>query len=58
MAASFLACIQAAANNEIRETEIEGELMDISMRAMATDPIDRYPLVDDFIAATQASAKA
>ena len=48
---SLLACIQAAARNEIRVTEIEGELMDIAMRAMATEPEDRYATVDDFIAA-------
>ncbi len=55
--ANLLACIQAAANNEIRETEVEGESMDIAMRAMATDPADRFPSVDDFIAAIKHQRK-
>lgn len=46
---SLLQCIQSAAANEIRPTRVEGELMDIAMRAMATDPADRYQTVDDLI---------
>tara|TARA_R110002049_G_scaffold47902_3_gene138502 strand:- start:8854 stop:11016 length:2163 start_codon:yes stop_codon:yes gene_type:complete len=48
---SLLACIHAAANNEIRPTRVEGELMDIAMKAMATDPRQRYGSVDDFVSA-------
>ena len=54
---NLLACIQAAANNQIRETEIEGELMDIAIKAMATDPAERFPTVDDFIAAIKHQRK-
>lgn len=54
---NLLACIQAAARNEIRETEMEGELMDIAMRAMATEPADRFSSVDEFIAAVKHQRK-
>jgi PAS domain S-box-containing protein len=43
--------IVAAANNVIEPTEIDGELMEIAMRAMQTKPIDRFATVDEFIAA-------
>ena len=48
---SLLACIHAAAHNEIRETSVQGELMDIAMKAMATKPSDRYQTVDEFVEA-------
>ena len=48
---TLLACIQAAARNEIRETDVEGELMDIARKALSSHPEDRYESVDDFIAA-------
>ncbi len=48
---SLLECIHAAANNVIRESDVEGELMDIAITAMATDPADRYESVEAFIAA-------
>lgn len=44
-------CLFAAAKNEIRPPENDkegGELMDIAMKAMATEPKDRYPTVADF----------
>lgn len=50
---SLLACIHAAAHNEIRETEVEGELMDIARKAMSTLSRDRYQSVDAFIEAVR-----
>jgi len=44
-------CLFAAAKNEIRPPDNDkeaGELMDIAMKAMATDPKNRYPTVLDF----------
>lgn len=46
---TLLECIHAAAHNVIRETEIEGELMDVALRAMQTQPKDRFADVDGFI---------
>jgi len=51
LADSVMACLQAAARNDILPTEHKGELMDIAMTAMATDPADRYSEVPDFQAA-------
>ncbi len=48
---NLLLCIHSAAQNEIRPTRVEGELVDIAMKAMATRPSDRYTSVDEFIAA-------
>lgn len=48
---TLLDCIRAAANNEIRETRVTGELLDIAMRAMASHPGDRFPTVEAFIEA-------
>ncbi len=48
---SLLECIRAAANNEIRPTRASGELMEIAMKAMATEPRDRFDSVDAFIRA-------
>ena len=50
---SLLACIRSAAANEIRPTRVNGELMEIAMRAMASRPEDRFATVDEFIAAIQ-----
>uniref|UniRef100_A0A7C4QLF4 Serine/threonine protein kinase n=1 Tax=Schlesneria paludicola TaxID=360056 RepID=A0A7C4QLF4_9PLAN len=41
-------CLMAAARNEIVPTEKTGELVDIALKAMATDPKDRYPDVRSF----------
>ncbi len=38
-------CLFAAAKNEIRPAEKGGELMEIALKAMATDPKNRYPSV-------------
>jgi len=48
---TLLECIQAAAKNKIRPTNVKTELLEISMKAMATDPADRYPSVEAFLAA-------
>jgi PAS domain S-box-containing protein len=45
---SLLHCIRAAADNEIRDTDVTGELMDIAMKAMETDPKDRFQRVTEF----------
>ncbi len=42
-----IGCLVHAANNRIRPTEKKGELLDIALKAMATDPADRYPAVQD-----------
>jgi WD40 repeat protein/serine/threonine protein kinase len=41
-------CLFAAAKNEIRPVDKGGELMDIALKAMATDPKKRYPTIRDF----------
>lgn len=41
-------CLTAAAENRIRPTEKRGELVDIALKAMATDPQDRYGTVGEF----------
>ncbi|QEF99880.1 Serine/threonine-protein kinase PknD [Stieleria maiorica] len=43
-------CIRKVAVNEIQEVSPQhrGELMDIALRAMATEPKDRYPSVQEF----------
>ena len=46
-AGSVAACLLAAAGNKIQPTEKSGELIDIALRAMASDPNDRYPTVGD-----------
>ena len=45
---NVLECLFAASKNKIRPTEKKGEVMDIAMKAMATDPKDRYATVADF----------
>ncbi|MEX0641714.1 MAG: serine/threonine-protein kinase, partial [Pirellulales bacterium] len=44
-------CLLAAARNEIQPTDKTGELVEIAYRAMATEPADRYPSVQEFQAA-------
>lgn len=44
-------CVQNAAKNIIRETDVTGELMEIAIRAMATVPRRRYRTVKLFQAA-------
>lgn len=41
-------CVEAAAANEIQSTEHSGELVNIALRAMATEPEDRYATVQEF----------
>jgi WD40 repeat protein len=41
-------CLVAAVRNIIIPTEKSGELYDIALRAMATEPAERYPTVRDF----------
>lgn len=48
---TLIECISNAAKNVIRETNVESELMDVAIKAMKTNPDDRYATVDDFIAA-------
>lgn len=38
-------CLAAAARNEIQPTDKSGELVEIALRAMATEPAARYPTV-------------
>ena len=45
---SVMACLKAAARNEIRATNVVSELLDIAMIAMETDKHDRYATVQDF----------
>ncbi len=45
---SLLDCIQAAAENIIRSSDKRGELMDIALKAMETDPANRFQTVTDF----------
>lgn len=46
--------VKAAANNIIQRTGVRGELMDIAMKAMATEPVDRFPSVKVFQKAIRA----
>jgi len=41
-------CLFAAAKNEIQPSSKKGELVDIALKAMATNPADRYPTVPEF----------
>jgi len=38
-----MACLRAAAENRIEQTDVKGELLDIALKAMATEPAERYP---------------
>jgi WD40 repeat protein len=48
MAPTPEACCREAARNRIQPTTVEGELVEIALRAMATEPADRYASVQDF----------
>jgi hypothetical protein len=45
---TVLDCLTVAARNEIRPTEKSGELLDVALRAMASDPRDRYGSAGEF----------
>lgn len=49
--ATLIECIQNAADNRIRSTLVQSDLMDVALVAMATDPFDRYANVAEFQAA-------
>ena len=51
LAKNAMKCLMAAARNEIAPTDKKGELVDIAMKAMATEPKDRYHDVKEFQAA-------
>eukprot|EP00913_Durusdinium_trenchii_P028471 g26699.t1 len=44
-------CLWAAAENRIQKTNASGELLDIALKAMSTDPKERYESVFEFKAA-------
>jgi hypothetical protein len=55
---SLLACIRAAANNQIEPVpehlgDTELELIQIALKAMATDPLDRFNSVEELIEAIE-----
>jgi serine/threonine protein kinase len=45
---TVMACLMAAAKNQIAAVESPSELMDIALRAMATKPAERHPTVHAF----------
>ena len=47
-AKSATKCLLAACDNHIEPTETQGELIEIALKAMATDSADRYPTVQEF----------
>lgn len=51
VAKNAMKCLMAAARNEIAPTDKTGELVDIALKAMATNPKDRYQDVKSFQAA-------
>ena len=51
VAKNAMKCLMAAARNEIAPTDKTGELVDIALKAMATDPKDRYQDVKELQAA-------
>jgi serine/threonine protein kinase len=48
-----LACLTAARRNELQPTEKTGELLAVALRALRTDPADRYPCVNEFAVAVR-----
>lgn len=54
---NLLECIRHAANNEIVPSSIRNGWMDIALRAMATEPADRFPDVAAFSAALNRERK-
>jgi WD40 repeat protein len=45
---TVMACLMAAAKNQIAPVENPSELLDIALKAMATKPVDRYQTVHEF----------
>jgi len=45
---TVMACLFSAAKNQIIETKKRGELLDIAMKAMATNPAERHASVPEF----------
>ncbi|QDS94773.1 Serine/threonine-protein kinase PknD [Roseimaritima multifibrata] len=45
---TLIECIQAAADNKIRPTRVTGALLDIALKAMQTNPEDRFQTVEEF----------
>lgn len=45
---TLIECIQNAADNRIRQTMVQNDLMDVAMVAMATDPAERFENVEAF----------
>ncbi len=50
---TVMACLMAAAKNQIPPVEHPNELSDIALKAMATKPADRYQTVQEFQAAVR-----
>jgi WD40 repeat protein len=50
---TVMACLMAAARNQIQRTTHSGELLDIASKAMSTVPADRYSSARDFQAAVR-----
>lgn len=48
---TLIECVRNAAENRLRITSLQSELMDVALTAMSTLPIDRYPNVEQFQAA-------
>jgi len=46
-------CLMSASKNKVAPTQKKGELVDIALRAMASDPADRYSSVRDFQSAVR-----
>ncbi|TVS20393.1 MAG: serine/threonine protein kinase, partial [Planctomycetaceae bacterium] len=51
MGPTVMDCLTAAARNELAATQESGELLEIALRALETQPEDRYSSVGDFQAA-------
>jgi PAS domain S-box-containing protein len=45
---NLIDCIQNAADNRIRASMIQSDLMDVALMAMATEPMERYHTVESF----------
>ncbi len=50
---NVMACLMAAARNQIQPTSHSGELVDIALKAMSTKPEDRFANARDFQAAVR-----
>lgn len=51
MAKTAAKCLELAARNKIAPTDKTGELIDIALKSMSTDPLDRYATVKEMQAA-------